>query len=212
MSTAVTFSPVVVRQLGLVPYEQTWDAMRAFTENRHPDCPDEAWVVQHPAVYTLGRNGKELPLRQDIPVVRTDRGGDITYHGPGQAIVYVLLDLKRRGIGVRDLVDVLEQSVIDWLRWRAIPAERRPGAPGVYVAGRKIASLGLRIRGGCSYHGIALNVAMDPTPFASINPCGLKGVSVVQVSDLVPDTDVEQIGLDLAWRIDQQLHDRHRRG
>lgn len=209
MSTQIGFNPVIVRQLGLVPYAQTWEAMRTFTERRGPDSPDEIWVLEHPSVYTLGRNGRELPHRHDIPLVHTDRGGDITYHGPGQAVVYVLIDLRRRRLGIRELVDLLEQSVIDWLQQRAIEAQRRAGAPGVYVTGRKIASLGLRIRGGCSYHGIALNVAMDTAPFASITPCGLEGMSVVQVSELLPDVRVEQVGLDLAWRIDQQLHEKH---
>jgi lipoyl(octanoyl) transferase len=176
----------IVRQLGRVEYEPTWRAMQAFTARRTADTPDELWLLEHPPVYTLGQAGKveHLIAATDIPVVPIDRGGQITYHGPGQAVAYVLVDLRRRGFGIRELVGRMEQAVIDLLATQGVAAERLAGAPGVYVDGSKIAALGLRVRHGCTYHGLALNVDMDLAPFAAINPCGYPGMAVTQCRDL----------------------------
>ena len=179
--------PVLVRELpGLWPYEPVWRAMQAFTDARTADTADEFWLLQHEPVFTLGQAGKteHVLAPGDIPVIPVDRGGQVTYHGPGQIMAYVLVDLRRRGIGVRELVQRIEQAVIDTLGNWNIAAERREGAPGVYVAGAKVAALGLRVRRGCSFHGLAFNVAMDLEPFHRINPCGYKGLAVTQVLDL----------------------------
>ena len=177
---------VIVRHLGRVEYEPTWRAMQDFTARRTPDTPDEIWLLEHPPVYTQGQAGKpeHLIAATDIPVVPIDRGGQITYHGPGQAVAYVLVDLRRRGYGIRELVTRMEQAVIDVLAAYGVQAERKAGAPGVYVGGAKIAALGLRVRHGCTYHGLAFNVAMDLRPFAAINPCGYAGMQVTQCRDL----------------------------
>lgn len=176
----------VVRRLGQVEYEPTWRAMQDFTAARTPDTPDEVWLLEHPPVFTLGQAGKPEHVLADIgiPVVAIDRGGQVTYHGPGQVVVYLLLDLRRRGYGVKELVHRIEQAVIDLLADRGVTATRLDGAPGVYVGAAKIAALGLRIRNGCSYHGLALNVAMDLSPYAAINPCGYAGMAVTQTRDL----------------------------
>jgi lipoyl(octanoyl) transferase len=180
-----------VKRFGEIDYESVWQSMRAFTEHRGPDTPDEVWLLQHPPVFTLGINGKREHLLTvgDIPVVPVDRGGQVTYHGPGQLIAYVLVNLKRHNLGVRRLVTILERSVIRLLARYGIDAYARPDAPGVYVDERKIASLGLRVRRGCSYHGLSLNVDMDLSPFRRINPCGHPGLEVTQLRDLgiVPD-------------------------
>jgi len=178
---------VIVKRLGRVDYLPTWRAMQDFTAARGAATPDELWVVQHPPVYTLGVAGKpeHLPrVDNGIPVVRSDRGGQITYHGPGQLIVYLLLDMRRRGLGVRPLVRMMERAVIDLLGDYGTAARGRNEAPGVYVGNAKIAALGLRIRNGCCYHGLALNVDMDLSPFAAINPCGFPGLEVTQTRDL----------------------------
>jgi len=177
---------LVTRHLGLVAYERAYGDMRRFTASRTVATPDEVWLLEHPAVYTLGQVGKPEHLLRatPIPVQRVDRGGQITYHGPGQVVAYTLLDLRRRGLAVRRLVGLLEQAVIDLLAAHQIAGERRAGAPGVYVAGAKIAALGLRVRAGCSYHGVALNVAMDLAPFRDIDPCGYAGLAVTQLADL----------------------------
>ena len=177
----------VIRQLGQVEYEPTWREMQEFTARRTADTPDEMWVLQHPPVYTLGIAGKteHLPrIDNGIPVIRTDRGGQITYHGPGQIVIYLLLDLRRRGLAVRPLVRRMEQAVINLLAESGITAQGRIDAPGVYVDNAKIAALGLRIRNGCCYHGLALNVDMDLSPFHAINPCGYPGLAVTQMRDL----------------------------
>ncbi len=176
----------IVRQLGRVEYEPTWRAMQAFTARRTADTPDELWLLEHPPVYTLGQAGKveHLIAATDIPVVPIDRGGQITYHGPGQVVAYVLVDLRRRGFGIRELVGRMEQAVIGLLATQGVAAERLAGAPGVYVGGAKIAALGLRVRHGCTYHGLALNVDMDLAPFAAINPCGYPGMAVTQCRNL----------------------------
>ncbi len=177
---------VIVRRLGLVPYQQAFDAMRAFNDARDATTPDEIWLLQHPPVFTQGLNGKPEHLLSpgEIPVIATDRGGQVTYHGPGQLVLYPLLDLRRRNLGIRRLVTLLEQTVIDLLAGYGVAAVARPEAPGVYVDGRKIASLGLRVRRGCSYHGLSLNVDMDLRPFRQINPCGHAGLEVTQLRDL----------------------------
>lgn len=184
-----TQEAVVVRHLGQVEYEPAWRAMQDFTAQRSPDTPDEIWLLQHPPVYTQGQAGKaeHLIAYTDIPVVPIDRGGQITYHGPGQIVAYVLVDLRQRGYGIRELVTRLEQAVIDVLAAVGVSAERQAGAPGVYVDGAKIAALGLRVKHGCTYHGLALNVDMDLRPFAAINPCGYAGMRVTQCRDLGVD-------------------------
>ncbi len=186
-----------VRSLGRVEYAPTWRAMQDFTARRTADTPDELWLLEHPPVYTQGQAGKpeHLIAETDIPVVPIDRGGQITYHGPGQVVAYVLVDLRRRGYGIRELVVRLEQAVIDLLAAQGVAAARLAGAPGVYVAGAKIAALGLRVKHGCTYHGLALNVDMDLAPFAAINPCGYAGMPVTQCRDLgitLPLAQVEE--------------------
>src|SRR5690606_8504833 len=183
--------------------------MTGFTNQRTPETPDELWLVEHPPVFTQGQAGKpeHLLLPGDIPVVQTDRGGQVTYHGPGQLIAYPLLDLKRNGLTVRGLVTLLEQSVIDLVAPAGIEAVGRRDAPGVYVQGRKLAALGLRVRRGASYHGLALNVELDPAPFARINPCGMAGLAVTTLRELGIDWTVEGAGRRLAERIAARLED-----
>ena len=175
-----------IKHLGLVDYQHTWQAMQAFTDTRTADTEDEIWLLEHPPVFTQGLAGKaeHLLVPTDIPVVKTDRGGQITYHGPGQLIAYLLIDVRRKGLGVRQLVTAMEQAVIALLARSGIAAVAKPDAPGVYVAGAKIASLGLRIRRGCSFHGLALNVNLDLTPFSHINPCGYAGLAMTQTATL----------------------------
>lgn len=176
-----------VRELGVQAYEPVWHAMQDFTNQRTADTADELWLVQHPPVFTQGQAGKaeHLLLPGDIPVVQVDRGGQVTYHGPGQLVAYPLVDVRRLGLGVRELVSRIEQSLIDLLASYGVSAEARADAPGVYVNGAKIASLGLRIRRGCSFHGLALNVDMDLQPFQRINPCGYAGLAMTQLADHV---------------------------
>ena len=183
----------VFRDLGHVPYEPTWRHMQAFTQDRDTGTPDEIWFLEHPPVFTLGLNGKpeHVLAAGDIPVVNIDRGGQVTYHGPGQLVVYPLVDLKRRGLGIRALVEALESAVIDTLAGFGIEAKSRRDAPGVYTpAGAKIAALGLRVRRGCTYHGLAFNVGMDLEPFQRINPCGYAGMQVTDVAGLGGPGDV----------------------
>ncbi len=196
-------SPIHIRRLGLVEYAPTWQAMQDFTTVRGPDTPDELWLLEHPPVFTLGQAGRREHVLADlgIPILAVDRGGQVTYHGPGQAVVYVLLDLKRRGYGVKELVRRLEQAVIDLLAEHGVEAARLDGAPGIYVAGAKIAALGLRIRGGCAYHGLALNVDLDLAPFAAINPCGYAGLAVTRTRDQDIGLDVAAAGERLAERL-----------
>lgn len=176
----------LVRALGLADYEPTWRAMQRFTDERTPQTPDEIWWLEHPPVFTLGMNADPAHVlgARDIPVVRVDRGGQVTYHGPGQLMVYPLLDLRRAGLGVRDLVTAMETATIRLAAEFGIEAGLRPGAPGVYVRGAKLASVGIRIRRGASYHGIALNVNMNLEPFGRINPCGYAGLTMTQFADL----------------------------
>ncbi len=189
-----------LKRLGLCDYEPVWRAMQAFTERREASTPDELWLLEHRPVFTLGQAGKREHLLKpgDIPVLQVDRGGQVTYHGPGQVVAYLLLDLRRSGIGVRRLVETLEQGVIELMTHYGVVAEARPGAHGVYVGGRKIASLGLRVRRGCSFHGLALNVNMDLEPFSRINPCGYPGLAVTQLRDLAGDLDPDEVGARLA--------------
>ena len=184
-----------IKRLGLVEYEPTWRAMQAFTANRSAETADEIWLLQHPPVFTLGMAGKREHLLADIgiPVVAIDRGGQITYHGPGQVVIYLLLDLKRLGFGIKELVRRMEQAIIDVLSESGIEAERQPGAPGVYVAGAKIAALGLRVKNGCTYHGLSLNLDMDLSPFQAINPCGYAGMAVTQVSNLASKPSTQPV-------------------
>jgi len=190
--------PLKVRRLGRQPYEPVWRAMSAFTDNRVADTVDELWVLEHDPVFTLGQAGKmeHVLVPGDIPVVPVDRGGQVTYHGPGQIVAYPLIDLRRVGVSVRELVNKIEQSIIDALAHWAITAARLDGAPGVYVGPAKIAALGLRVRRGCSFHGLALDVNMDLEPFQRINPCGYKGLEVTQMVDWGGPTrlaDVEEV-------------------
>jgi lipoyl(octanoyl) transferase len=175
-----------VRRLGPQDYEPTWRAMQRFTDTRAPDTPDELWLLEHPPVFTLGMNADPTHVLAagDIPVVRIDRGGQVTYHGPGQLVAYALVDLRRARLGVRDLVTALERAVIDYAAAVGISAECRRNAPGVYVEGRKLASVGIRVRRGASYHGIALNVCNDLAPFGRINPCGYAGLEMTRLADL----------------------------
>lgn len=198
-----------VKYLGRVAYEPTWRAMREFTAMRTATTPDELWVLEHPPVFTLGQAGRREHILQstDIPVVHIDRGGQVTYHGPGQVVIYVLVDLKRRGYGVKELVSRMEQAVIDLLAEYGVKAERRSGAPGVYVADAKIAALGLRIRQGRSYHGLALNVDMDLAPFSLINPCGYPGMAVTQMRDLGIRDGADKICKRLAAVLARKIRD-----
>ena len=198
---------VTIKHLDVVDYEATWHAMQAFTAQRGAETNDEIWLLQHPPVYTQGLAGKpeHLLTKPAIPVVKTDRGGQITYHGPGQIVVYVLFDLKRKGIGVKDLVKRIEQSLIDVLQSYGIAAQRKLGAPGVYVKGAKIAALGLRVKNGCSYHGLALNVAMDLTPYGAINPCGYAGMEVTDLATLGVRVSINDVMTTLSQHLVTQL-------
>lgn len=202
---------LLVKQLGRVEYEPTWQAMMAFTSARQAETPDELWIVEHPPVYTLGQAGKPEHILQDvgIPIVKIDRGGQVTYHGPGQVVIYLLLDLARRKIKVRELVTAIEQAVIDFLAAHSIAAERRDGAPGVYVGDAKIAALGLKIKNGCSYHGLSLNVDMDLSPFTAINPCGYAGLKVIQTKDFNVPLTPAQAGAQLSQYLQKQLDKQH---
>ena len=181
-----------VRHLGQVDYQATWERMQQFTHQRTAETADELWFLEHAPVFTLGMAGRREHLLApgNIPVISTDRGGQVTYHGPGQLVVYTLIDLRRAGLGVRDLVTALEQSVIHYAATLGVTATARREAPGVYVAGRKLASVGIRIRRGCSYHGLALNVNMDLEPFERINPCGYAGLAMAQLADLAAVSDI----------------------
>lgn len=201
-------SAVVVRWLGQVDYQPAWQAMQQFTNQRAADAADEIWLLEHPPVFTQGQAGKaeHLLLPGEIPVVQVDRGGQVTYHGPGQLVAYVLVDVRRAGIGVRELVSLLEDSIIELLGTYGIQAAAKPDAPGVYVDAAKIASLGLRIRRGCSFHGLALNVNMDMQPFSRINPCGYQGLAMTQMAALLAQApQLEQVGQQLAQILASRL-------
>jgi lipoyl(octanoyl) transferase len=198
-----TANEPLVKWLGRVDYEPTWRAMQAFTDSRDPTTRDEIWLLEHPPVFTLGLNAdaRHVLASGDIPVVQIDRGGQVTYHGPGQLVVYPLIDIRRADMGVRDLVTVLERSVIDYAAEHGIGAELRRGAPGVYASGKKFASIGIRIRRGASYHGLALNVKMDLAPFLRINPCGCPGLEMTQLADLGGPADVATAGEQFVRRL-----------
>lgn len=198
---------VLVRQLGLRDYSSTLDDMRAFTLGRDLDTPDELWLLEHPPVYTLGQAGRREHLLDPgrVPVVQSDRGGQVTYHGPGQLVAYTLLDLRRLGLGVKTLVTCMEDAVIRMLARSGVAGGRQQGAPGVYVSGAKIAALGLRIRNGCSYHGLALNVNLDLAPFSRIDPCGFPDLQVIRLLDLGIDVDVQTAGRLLSLQLAEAL-------
>lgn len=200
--------PPVIRRLGLQPYAPVWREMQRFTEARTADTPDELWLVEHPPIFTVGLNGKAEHLLNPgaIDVIQVDRGGQVTYHGPGQVVLYLLVDLRRRGLGVRALVSLMEQAVIALLADHGITACARQDAPGVYVDAAKLASLGLRVRRGCSYHGLALNVDMDLEPFRRINPCGYPGLAVTQLRDLGVADAAETVGERLLVRMVESLN------
>lgn len=199
MTAEASISPPVVRHLGRADYESTWRAMQAFTDARGPGTPDELWRLEHPPVFTLGRAARREHVRTpgDIPVVQVDRGGQVTYHGPGQLVVYTLVDLHRLGIGIRRLVRTLEATLVDLLARHGVAAATRAGAPGVYVGERKIAALGLRVRHGCSFHGLALNVDCDLEPFDRIDPCGYRGLRVTRTRDEGIEAGMEALGDEL---------------
>lgn len=197
----------VVRDLGRQPYEPVWRAMQRFTDARGEGTPDELWVVEHDPVFTLGQAGKDehVLMPGEIPVLHVDRGGQVTYHGPGQIVVYPLLDLKRLKVGVRDYVTRIEQAIIDTLAIWNIHAERRDGAPGVYVNEAKVAALGIRVRRGCTFHGLAFNVAMDLEPFHRINPCGYAGLQVTSVLDLGGPSGLDAVKAPLLAELGRQF-------
>lgn len=200
-----------VRHMGRQPYESVWRDMQAYTEARDPDSPDQLWFLEHPPVYTLGLNGRTENLLQvgDIPVLRVDRGGQVTYHGPGQLVGYLLLDLSRRGMGIRELVRRIESAIVALLGDYDIDAHGREDAPGVYVGAQKIAALGLRVRRGRCYHGLSLNVDMDLAPFAGIHPCGHQGMQVTQLRDLGGPTDLHAVAVALSRKLGEQLGPVH---
>ncbi len=199
MAAAVTekqqSSVLRVRHFGVSEYMPVWRRMQGFTDRRSAEVQDELWLLEHQPVFTMGMNAKPEHLLAcgDIPVIPVDRGGQVTYHGPGQMVAYIMMDLRRSGLGIRQLVEALEQSVIDWLAAQSVTAQARREAPGVYVDGAKIAALGLRVRRGCSYHGLAFNVDMDMEPFSRINPCGYQGLAVTQLSDLGMLLSVDEV-------------------
>ena len=204
---AAADTPILVRRLGRVDYAPTFKAMQDFTAARTDDTADELWLVEHPPVFTQGLAGKAEHLLADvgIPVVQIDRGGQVTYHGPGQIVVYLLLDLRRRGFKVRELVNRMEQALIDCLADYGVSAQRKDGAPGVYVGDAKIAALGLRIKNGCSYHGLSLNVDMDLAPFRAINPCGYAGMEVIQLRDFANPGNLVDVQDKLLAHLQAQL-------
>ena len=194
-----TADKLIIRDLGLQDYKSTWHAMQKFTAERDETTADEFWCLQHPPIFTMGLNGKDKHLLniQDIPVINIDRGGQVTYHGPGQLVVYTLIDLGRLNIGVKELVNIIENAIIQLLEEYGIEAQRKENAPGVYIDGEKIAALGLRIKRNKSYHGLSLNIDMDLTPFQQINPCGYEGMEVTQIKDIAPSHNITQVQKDL---------------
>ena len=199
---------LIIRDLGLVEYTSTWQRMQQFTDQRDDDTIDEIWLLEHPPVFTQGQAGKaeHLLFPGDIPVVQVDRGGQVTYHGPGQLVAYVLLNIKRRNLGVRQLVNLIEQSIIATLAQNQVEAYAKADAPGVYVDEKKVASLGLRVRKGCTFHGLALNVDMDLSPFSRINPCGYAGMQMVQSKDLGGPVSIQQAKQQLSAQLVKLLN------
>ncbi|ADZ90748.1 lipoyl(octanoyl) transferase LipB [Marinomonas mediterranea] len=198
---------LIVRDIGLVEYEKTWEEMKDFTQTRTKEQPDQIWLLEHPPLFTQGQAGKEEHLIEtgDIPVIQADRGGQVTYHGPGQLIAYVMIDLKRLGMGVRELVSALENAVAAVLKKYDIDAYPKPDAPGVYVNEMKVSSLGLRVRRGCSFHGLALNVDMDLTPFLRINPCGYQGLQMIDMKRLNSTVLMSDVKKDMALELATHL-------
>ena len=196
---------LIIRQLATMDYTKVWQAMQEFTDNRDDNTPDELWLVEHPPVFTQGQAGKEehILMPGDIPVVKVDRGGQVTYHGPGQQVLYFLINLRRRKMGVRHLVTLIENGIVAALADYNIQAAARPDAPGVYVGNKKIASLGLRVRKGCSFHGLALNVKMDLSPFLRINPCGYAGLEMIQTTDISELDNITDAGEALVKHLTQ---------
>ena len=194
---------IVVHHLGEVSYNETWQKMQDFTNSRDQNTADELWFLQHPPVYTMGKNAKpeHLLAPDNIPIINADRGGQVTYHGPGQLVVYTLLDLKRLKIGVRELVTLIEKTLVELLDGYGIDANARPEAPGVYANNAKIAALGLRICKGCSFHGLALNVDMDLEPFSRINPCGYEGLEITQLKNFIADIEIDEVVVNLQQRL-----------
>lgn len=186
---------MIIRHLGLQPYDIVWESMKQFTQTRDKTTPDELWLLEHPAIYTQGQAGKPEHLlnAHQIPVIQSDRGGQITYHGPGQLVAYVLMDIQRRQLSIRSLVCQLEQLLIQLLSDYKIQAQTQCGAPGVYVEDKKISSIGLRVKKGCTYHGIALNVAMDLSPFSGINPCGFKQLEMTEIRSYQPKVQLDEV-------------------
>lgn len=205
----MTLAPnkLIIRDLGLQEYQPVWQAMQKFTANRDDSTPDELWCLEHPAVFTMGLNGKDKHLLNvtNIPVINIDRGGQVTYHATGQLVIYTLIDLARLKINVKELVNGIEKSIITLLQQQDIKALGKEGAPGVYVEGKKIAALGLRIKKNKSYHGLSLNIDMDLSPFQQINPCGYEGMQVTQVKDLKENSDMLQIKSDLITLLSKQF-------
>ena len=202
-----TPNTLIIRDLGMQDYEPIWQAMQAFTTERDENTEDELWCLEHPPVFTMGLNGKNKHLLNidNIPVINIDRGGQVTYHGPGQLIIYTLIDLQRLQIGVKDLVNNIEQSIIKLLDQYGINAQGKENAPGVYVDGEKIAALGLRIKKNKSYHGLSLNIDMDLSPFQQINPCGYEGLAITQVKNLTANNNFDSIKKDLTLNLSQLL-------
>jgi lipoyl(octanoyl) transferase len=202
---------VIIRTLGRQAYEPVWHAMQSFTAKRDTATTDEIWLLEHEPVFTLGRNGKEEHIlnRSDIPIIKIDRGGQVTYHGPGQLIAYLMLDIKRRSLGVRQLVTHIEQSIIDTLEEYGLNAYAKKEAPGVYINHAKIAALGLRIKKGCSFHGLSLNLNMDLSPFRQINPCGYQNLDVVQLSDYIEEITLSHIQRQLTYQLSEKIGYQH---
>lgn len=198
---------LLIRTLGLQAYMPIWQAMLSFTEQRNTDTPDEIWLLEHEPVFTMGRNAKKEHILSttDIPIIDIDRGGQVTYHGPGQLIIYLLIDIKRHALGVRKLVTLIEQSIITTLNEYQLQAYAKKEAPGVYINGAKIAALGLRIKKGCSFHGLSLNVSMNLTPFKQINPCGYKNLEVIQLSDYIEEIQLSQVQQKLASQLAKNI-------
>jgi lipoyl(octanoyl) transferase len=199
--------PAIIHELGLQPYETIWRDMQQFTQERTEETPDEIWVLEHLPVYTLGLNGKPEHLLNsgDIPVIKSDRGGQVTYHGPGQLVIYTLLDIKRMKLGIRQLVTLLEQSMVTALAQFGITAIAKPEAPGVYVNNKKIGSIGIRIKKNCSYHGLSLNNNMDLSPFDQINTCGFKDLQVTQLADFGISISTEDLAIPVVHAINTSL-------
>jgi len=204
----VSKSQLYIQQLGLCNYEPTWHRMQRYTDQRTADSQDQLWLLEHPPLFTLGRAAKteHLLTPGDIPVMQVDRGGQVTYHAPGQLIAYLLLDLPRKKLGIKRLVSQIEQAIINLLEGYSISAHIKPGAPGVYVGKKKIAALGLRVRRGCTFHGLSLNVDMDLEPFSRINPCGYPGLKTTQLADLGAKIQLKQVGIDLSHHLANQLN------